>query len=181
MRLILFFTSITLLFSCGDPVGKAQFTGPFFSISDYFKEQAEKLSKSGISLQKKLIKDGKEEFQLQHDVDWEVQLRPFLESDINKPAYIRSYATDTIFLDNEMKVVYKALESDLPVQLIELTFSDEICKKVAIEKLKDNAIYVSKQHLVFELNKGHTISGKIRVQKLLESNYFISAAYINSN
>jgi hypothetical protein len=182
MRLFAIFAFLLLFNSCDNPVASEGFSGPYFKIAEFFDKQAHQLNQSGISIEKRIVKDGEAESKFISDTDWKVQFKPFVEADINRPAFVRAYSIDTIANENgNYQVDYKALEPNLVVRKIRLFFSEEDCERVEITTLKDNAIFTSKQMMVFVRNKGHLIKGHMSVSKMINTDYQITVKYHSEN
>lgn len=152
----------------------------YYDLSAFFKQEASALYRSRMAMEKQIIKDGLSEKKKFINVNWLSELKPFIDCDINKPAWVNSYQTDTIHLSaDSMKVVFKAIETQLPIRKIELTlYKQKVCN-VQINKECDNFYYQSSDLYVYQSTKGFEISGSQKVRLLDKTSYRINATFMH--
>lgn len=151
----------------------------FYDLKEYFSSQATYLSKNGTRIKKQITKDGKTEERIIESADWNNELKPFADADINKPSWTNSYSTDTIILHDVTIVKYISKEKSLAVKQIVLTFQKDYLQKLEVIKESNNSYYSSNNQYVYITNKGFEITGSQEVMLAKKTNYFISATFIN--
>jgi len=154
---------LSLIFFACNPKNEIKLTNNFFNLKDYFKRQSELLQKNKIHLNKKIAKDGKEENIDFETINWEKELRPFEDCDLNKPAWKKSYQVDTFYLSSQTHLLYKALEPKLSIRKLEVIFRSDTVYMINILLEKNNAYYQSHQQLHYEPWKGYNIIGSQKV------------------
>ncbi len=101
--------------------GKVENT--YFSLKDFFQSEIEKLESQQIVLHKYANLNDEQEKKALHEINWAIEFSPFLQSDINKPAWQDSYQIDSIANTIGMlEIKYTALKPELRTQEISLAF-----------------------------------------------------------
>ena len=152
----------------------------YFSLTTYFKKQMKKLQEEKMKLNKVISRNNETQTKTFIDVDWEKELTPFLECDINKPAWIQSYQTDTLISSlGLIKINYTAREDHLPVRSIVLSFNatNELMD-ITIYKKRHNFYYQSDIVYTYNAKKGFIISGQQHVRLLDQTVYHIEGNFI---
>ena len=173
---ILIITTL-ILSSCNDETIKVA-SPEYYNLSAFFHQEAKALTIANMKLDKQIIKDSIKEKKSFGKINWLNELSPFIECDINKPAWIKSYQTDTILTNAGMKITYKAIEEKLPVQTIELSFSKNKITDISIHKVRHNFYYQSEDLYSYHVQKGYEISGSQNVRLLDKTYYQIIALYL---
>jgi hypothetical protein len=151
----------------------------YFSIESYFNEQIKILSSDKAGLEKEIIKDGKNEKRTFLNVNWKKELKPFIEADINKPSWKRSYSIDSNSTGNEVRILYSALEPKLNVRSIEIYKTDNILSRIKIITEKQNAYYHALQSMEYIPSKEYIISGGQKVILADTTSYLIHSVFIH--
>lgn len=170
--------SMLVLFSCNNESPQQETAKSFYDLKKYFAQQTVFLEQHTVSLQKKIEKDGITEEKKILKVDWQHELAPFIECDINKPSWFHSFFTDTTFAAGEMRVKYLAREKKLPVQMLMISFELNNVKRIQIEKESSNKYFHSKNSLLYEPQKGFSITGMQEVMLSRKTNYTITASIL---
>src|SRR6185436_6834671 len=114
--------------SCQNPTQQALVQKPYFDLTSFFTEQINLLQKdSQVVMKTSAINAQTDEHQMNW-TDWKREFALFLASDINKASLIGKYAVDTLHTltgkdSGEVKIQYKARDSSLHTQLLEVTFN----------------------------------------------------------
>ena len=173
LLLILFFSS------CDNQTGKSkEEVKTYFDIKNYFLQQAKLLSDGNVYLKKKIIKDGKTEEKLFSIVDWQKELKPFSDCNINKPAWAHSYVADTLFSEGKLSVKYITRDITLPIKEIKLNFENNRLVRMFIHKQTSNSYYTAKNDYVFETDSGFVITGLQEVMLADKTIYSIAAKFV---
>ncbi len=167
-----------VLAGCNNKTEHEQETKPYFDLNKYFSEQVEVLNKQQTKLQKQISKDNKTEEKTFNTINWQSELKPFSDCDINKPSWYHSYFTDTTFAAGEMRVKYIAREPSLPVRQLLISFENNQVKRLHVDKETSNSYYHSKNNYTYTADKGFTINGSQEVMLARKTNYTIVAKFI---
>jgi hypothetical protein len=180
MRSIFILTYLYLLLfvSCTSKTENITEVKPYFDLKKYFTEQAGILNKQDTKLQKQITKDGKTEVEQFTSVNWQLELKPFSDCDINKPSWFHSYFADTNFVAGEMRVKYIARDASLQVQQILLIFENNQLTRLYIDKESINSYYHSKNSYAFIPAEGFSINGAQEVMLARKTNYSIVAKFV---
>ena len=173
----IFFLLLTVVVGCSSPAPISNATS-YFSIDGYFNDQIRLLTSEKVGLEKEITKDGKKEKRLFANVEWEKELKPFIEADINKPAWKKSYSTDSIVTGNEVRILYTALEPKLNIRSIEIYKIANIPSRIKILTKKQNAYYHALQTMEYIPFKEYSISGGQKVILADTTSYLIHSVFI---
>ena len=170
---------VILLTSCGEENINSEHK-QYYDIAYFFKQESVALQKNKMKIVKQIIKDGAKDLKTFDNINWQKELKPFADCDINKPAWINSYLTDTITLKNGgITITYTAKEEKLPVRRIKISFTNEnLIEDIVIRKERHNFYYRSDDWFVYRAMKGFEIKGSQKVHFLDETIYEISAIFI---
>lgn len=141
----------------------------FFSLNTYFKQQAQKLTKANFKVVKTVSRNGQSETKTLKIKNWPGELSVFSESDINKPAWQRSYQT-TVSGDY---TIYKALEPDLKTREIMLKKSNNKLVFVMVYNVMINKLFQTQEKLMYYPDSLYIIRRKQNVRFLGMNDYLI--------
>lgn len=164
--------------SCNNKTENAPESKPYFDLKKYFLQQADLLNKQQTQLQKQITKVSKTEVKIFTSVDWQRELTPFSDCDINKPSWFHSYYADTNFVAGEMRVKYIARDASLPVRQLQVNFENNIVKQLYIDKESANSYYHSKNSYAYSPVNGFAINGSQEVMLSRKTNYSITAKFV---
>jgi hypothetical protein len=141
----------------------------FFDLKGYFQSEIKDL-KNVRNITKITEVNGQKETLKLDSIDFESDLKIFSNADINKPAWSDKYSIDSIKNDagHLSKLNYKALDPELKIDQLELTFENDEVSKVfvskslssAISKVNEKLVYNPKSGYVIERDQEITISGR---------------------
>ncbi len=137
----------------------------YFDLPEYFTSKAIEYQDKQASLKKTLSRPSDTEVVEKDDVDWMSEFKPFIEIDLNRPAFSNGYMKDTIQTDSGMVITYTARDSTFEIKKVSLSFNDGSLKKVDAIHSKDNVYYFSREILTFEDGKGY----EIRVSNVMKA------------
>lgn len=141
----------------------------FFSLNTYFKQQARKLTKANFDVVKTVSRNGESETKTVKIENWPGELSVFSESDINKPAWQRSYKT-TVSGDY---TIYKALEPDLKTREIMLKKTNNKLVFVMVYNVVVNKLFQTQEKLIYYPDSLYLIRIKQTVRFLGMNDYLI--------
>ena len=152
---------------------------PLFDLKKYFEFQISLLKQSNPKVQKLVIQNGQAESKDMQIADWSLELKPFLESDISKPALRSSYKVDT--LDTSCPgchIAYVAVDSSQSIRKVDLLSDNNNITEITIQKNTGSKLLQSTQSLIWSVGKGYVISGKQTVSLGQENSYMIKASFL---
>jgi hypothetical protein len=176
MRILFLVGVFFLVVSCSEKQ-QASVEPTYFDLKSFFKKEAESLKLTGMHIRKKIITGNDLEQKEFTNINWEKELRPFSESDINKPAWKLSYLVDTFYLQSQVNVVYKSKEAKLPIKKLEVILKNDKVAMIKIDSEKQNSYYHSIQSLFYEVGKGYSIQGGQKVILADSSKYRVDAVF----
>ena len=133
----------------------------FFDLKGFFEKEASLLNEQKITAEKYLISEKDTQKLILSSLNWEKEFAPFINSDINKPAWKGSYNVDSVLKDQKIQsVIYTSLEKNLPVKQIQIHFNNDNVSNVYIENATKNYVYNSGQILSYYAKKGFAIEGE---------------------
>lgn len=153
-RLLLFCLSLGLL-SCSEK--KAGSTTIYFSVPGFIKDQARELRSSGSSLTRNVAFNGQLEEKFISEPDWDKELKPFAECDLNLAAWKNGFDIDTSYSKSLKKIRYRAREKRIAIRELELVLFEDSIQSLSIVYLKSNPWYSLGRQLTFSRGKGYTI------------------------
>jgi hypothetical protein len=175
MKKILLSFLLALVFnSCSTPASKV--TSDYFSISGFLSAEENLLKEEKAWLVKEVTYEGKKEVKSIHHPDWKQELKPFLESAIDKPSTINAYSIDTI--TEPGTVIYLAKEKKVPVKRMAISYADNKPQTIHIEFEKSNSWFLHKQNLTFTSGKGFQIDGEQKMALGKTTKYSITCRFM---
>jgi hypothetical protein len=148
MKKFLFFCS-TILW-VGACQSDTSLTKPiFFDLKQYIAQQVRVLTQQKTPVQKWVQVNGTEQQVLVKDIDWQKELEPFAQTDLNKPAYIQSYYMDTLRSEMGQTFIYVLKETEkIPVKTMRVTLDkSQRIQSLTIEVRNENFLYSSEKKL----------------------------------
>ncbi len=145
---ILSFVFICFIFSCENK--KDDFEKKYFDLEGFLQKQILLIDHSGVK--KIWVLDSAYEIKNLKNLKWDKEFALFIQSDINKKAYLQSYSIVTT--ENSIAYNLKTNE-DLPVKKMKVVFN-EMKEVIGIEILRrvDNYLYSSNLSLNLTTSKG---------------------------
>jgi hypothetical protein len=168
----LFFLSF-VLFACqpnnADSDKQKIVVNPFFDLKSFFETEIKTHLKNKIMVKKTVTINGKAETKDVEIKDWNEELKPFFNADINKPAWFGKYQmTEKPLSNNSTLKTYQTKEKNLKTKQLSIIQNDST-KNVQLNILTSDhtAVTESDTQLLYDTETGYTISSQ---QKLLGSN-----------
>ena len=148
----------------------------YFSIAGFLSSEQKSLKAEQAWLLKEVTYEGKKEVQSIHHPDWDQELKPFLESAIDKPASVNAYSVDSTSTPG--KIIYLAKEKKSPVRRMEISYSNQQPHVIHIEFEKSNSWFIHKQELTFTSGEGYHISGEQKMALGKTTRYSIACRFM---
>jgi hypothetical protein len=157
---------------------KALENAPFFNINSFFEKEITNTLIKVDSVYKTVTVNGKAESKNIVVKDWKEELSPFINADINRPAWHDKYLKkETILADNSIQKEYYALMDILKTRNIIVRQNSEATHLSILNQEKTLSTDNTTQ-LIYETGKGYTIK---TTQRLLNSvdTIIIDAKFVN--
>ena len=154
---------------------------PFFDLKTYFNNQVDQLNKDQVPVKKTITFEGKTETKELKALNFEDELKLFIDSDINKTSWTDKYQTDSILTNSGklQQVNYTAKDETLRTRAIRLFYDRvEAIAKIEIHNLGDGLITRSEQFLTFEEVKGYQIKNLQKVTLSDERELIINVEFL---
>ncbi|SMO76409.1 hypothetical protein [Solitalea koreensis] len=162
---------VFLLVGCNPSESKKQIR-VYFDLKGYFESEVNRLTKSAVMVDKTTAKDGVSETKKLNSIDWKNELSVFMASDINKPAWIKSYKTERKLEGSDSTEVYTALDSALHTRSLSITWNkNHEVRKVLIVNSTRNGLYDLDETLQYIPDEMYQIN-RIQKAKMLKENKF---------
>lgn len=172
-----FFAKITslifflMLVSCDRPQEKSAGNKSYYDLQGFIETQITFLSERKPTVDKIMQVSGKSESRSTREVDWKKELELFIQADINKPAYSKSY---TVSRPDSLTSVYTLkTDENIPVKSLTIQLDKATGNPVLVKALirSENKLYLSEKnielHCINESNQWHLTSYAIKgFQKL---------------
>lgn len=148
-----------LITGCADDADqKSASVKEYFDIPVYFERLAHDLNENDVGLRKTLSRPTDSEVVKKDDVDWLAELKPFIDINLNKPAFSDGYLIDTVVHQDQMTIVYTARDSSFDIKEVVLFLDHDVLTRLEAVHSKDNVYYYSREVLTFEHQRGYEIN-----------------------
>jgi hypothetical protein len=172
-----FLAFIFLITGCADAPPVKQL--PYFSLSKFLNAEIKQHQTHNIRLLKVVKRDDQSETREIKVSNWEHELKPFFESDIDKPAWHLAYECDTVKTDSLMQVVYVANDEKVPVRRMQIDYIDDQIQRIDIQFEKNNPWFSLKRKLIYKRDLGYQIKGEQDMVLSDPSLYEINVKFIH--
>ena len=176
LLLLAAFVVLTGIYSCNNPAPSA--AGQFFDLKGYFTAEASRLHKLNPSINKKVVYNKSTQTTAVHIADWQTELSVFSESDINKPAWRRSYTSSNA----EGITTYAATDTNLRTRFVIVKKQGNKVRVILIfnevkQKLFGKWVYHTTEELSYVPDSMYSIHKRqyLRTQGL--NNYYIKGLF----
>lgn len=135
---------VCALLSACNPEIKEGKINRYFDLKGLIETQIKTLNTQKPFVQKTIVMSEKSESQLVKSIDWAKELELFIQTDLNKPAFIQSYQVDS----SSKSVIYKLKDAE-KLSIKYLTISKIGENGISIEALvsNENYLYQNEKHL----------------------------------
>ena len=154
--------ALLLASSCQPPETNSEVAAikPYFDIKGYFTNQIKQLEAQKTSLIKTAFLNDKQETKTLSHLNWQDEFALFINSDINRIAWINSYSTDSCNQITQKHIDYKSLDPDLRTQEIHvwLDMATQQLDSLSVRNKVKNVFYTLDEKLYFAPSKGYIIN-----------------------
>jgi len=136
-------------------------TAPFFDLVGYITAETDRLTAAKTTVKKTITLNGEVETKEITDVNFANDLRVFRQADINKPAWLDKYETDTKELSGNHRITsYLATDSSLIVRRLLIEEDQGVPVKIEIDRKTGNVLSDGTHQLVYEPATGYDVVTK---------------------
>ncbi len=133
----------------------------FFDIKGYFAQEQKRLNQAQPDVTKKVAINGEIEQKQIDSLNFDRELKVFIQSDINRPDWVGKYRIDSVWQNNKLSELhYQALDDKLRTRQIDIIFNDGEVSKIFIENGGTNIVAGSEQELTYLPGQGYTIKSR---------------------
>lgn len=154
---------LLLTFSCtGDPAPQTSNgeldTAPFFDLAGYIAAETDRLTSAKTRVEKTITLNGETETKELDAINFANDLRLFREADINKPAWVDKYETQTEMLSGSHKVTtYLAKDSSLIVRRLMVEEDLGVTTKIEVDRKTGTVLSEGEHKLVYNPARGYSV------------------------
>ena len=134
---------------------------PFFDLKAFFESELPKLNQAR-QVKKTITYDNRtdEKILATSNLNFEDELQIFINSDINRSAWVDKYDVDSTLNDlgQLSQISYTVNDPKLKTQLLEISFENNQATKITIENKTGSYLSSSSQQLFYESGKGYKIA-----------------------
>lgn len=153
----------------------------FYDLEAFFNAEVNRLDSLGMQLSKQVRLNDKRESAVQKNVDYEKELKVFVEADINKPAWWDKYQGDTTLYqqDKIQQIKYESSDKELKTQRIIISFTpnQQIDSVQVFNRLESTMMNLS-QNMVYNPDKGYKVYTTEKLLLSSENEVDISASFV---
>ncbi len=141
---------------------------PFYDIKGFFNGEIKRLTDGGMTIQKTVSVNGKKETQVIEKPNFDEELKMFIASDINRPAWTDKYLVKEMPVGNHgFKYEYWSKDKNLRTKKIVVDeMYGNVNKTIEILNSDNSVVTETEAHLFYDINRGYKIS---TLQKLMGS------------
>lgn len=153
--------------ACKNPITDKKVPKAFFDASDFFNAEIKRLDSIKPTVIKTVSVNEKSETKELNNLNYTEELAPFVQSDINKPAWLDEYRIDTLRNEDTVSrylhthIVYTALKESLKTKKF-LVHLDSLKEVIAIDitNSDDNSLAGAQHLLHYDKRSGFSINNK---------------------
>ena len=170
--------SLTPAWSCSNNTSGSESApvsaGPYFSLTDYFNREADRLQQGNPEIVKTVSKNGEQETKNIRVSDWQREFALFIDADINKPAWRNSYRIDSA----GTSITYTSTDSSLRTRRIRVEKSAEgTVKHIRVINRAHNMLYHTHEQLDYHADSLYRIVKNQDVRVIGQSHYTVTGRW----
>lgn len=130
----------------------------FFDLKSFFQGEIHRLSDLPPKVKKRITVNGAVEEKMIDKLDFNKELQLFLNSDINRPAWLDKYSIDSTFSEKGLSgISYLARDKKLKTRRLSISFLNQQVDSIVVENVTQTVIADTRQFLVYRPAKGYFI------------------------
>lgn len=176
MRIFFFGFLIILIVSCSQQdQNKTQVTA-YFNLKDYFENEADRLTKNNLKLNKSVAINGVTEQKMIEIKDYKSEFSSFIASDINKASWRGAFAIKK----EQNHITYSSNNEKIPVKKVEITYQNNKLTSIRIITRTDNILYHSTDSLSYFPDSLYEIKKLQKIKLIKEKRYVIRGRFCDA-
>ncbi len=179
IKMVLCLFLVINLFSCSQEKAEESNEEYFFSLKNYFENEAQRLTNQHSVVLKEVKRNNASEEKEIEIPDWRKEFGLFIESDINKLSWKDSY--QKIARQNESgsrdTLIYQCKNSELRTREIMIIKENKQIQEIVIKNKVQNYLYSSDEELKYYPDSLYEINKKQDVILLGSNAYYISGHF----
>lgn len=171
MRLGLVFIMLAVLAACSSSTQKEQVS--LFDTKQFFEQEVLRLTQEKVGLKKLvMLNTAEDSVAVIHQVNWSIELQPFLQLDLAKPVNRGSFNLDSMQTQEGVLMNYTAKDSLQKIDAVSIWFDQNHQPiKLRAEFRQHNQFYAQQKQLTYVRDSGFTMETK-QYTSLTDSAYF---------
>ena len=149
--------SVLLLGCLSEETAEAVDLTPFFDLQAYVDAEVERLEAEVPRADKRVTFNGESESHAAMELDYADELAIFRNADINKPAWLEKYSTDSTREAGRLRIDYVALDTTLTVRQMRIVQEAGEVVQIEIDRRTGTVLSDGRQVLRYEPASGFLI------------------------
>lgn len=173
MKKTIFACFLLALASCTLKEQEKVNTKTYFDLAGYFKQEASRLAKTQLTINKMVVVNGKSETRAVKIQNWEKEFDLFVQADINKASWRGSF-TPTV-TDNLH--VFTSQSQKIPVKKVEISYQGNKVSGIKVFVTNANDLYTSNDSLSYYPDSLYQIKKVQHIKLMAEKRYEVSGKF----
>lgn len=150
----------------------------YFNLKEFLDLEKERLSSVSPFSKTVFVNGEKEQKEIKY-LDFEKELKPFYDSDINRPAWSDKYKIDSVFQKGNQlhSLVYVATDEKLKTRRLSIDFKDNEVVLIDINNASKSSVANTFQVLTYDPTSGFTIESTQDVSFMDENKFRIEIKF----
>lgn len=177
-NLICTFCILALISACNPPQDKIKPADIDINYVRLLDQEIKNLVNIHAGLDKSIYYQGKKEKKIIDTPDWNKELRPFLECNIQTPAFDKLYSESRRVSGDSLILVYTAKTDKSEVRKLEIYMLRQKLDSIRAELFRQNSYFTLNETLQYAPNQGYLICGSQKMMFAVETVYRIEARFM---
>ena len=172
-------TAISCLFfiSCGNRSEMVVKKDDFADITEFLNREKSELGQGGVHFIKTVDLNGTRQTKSTDHFDWNRELKPFYECDLNMLAMINDYRTDTLLKGDTTKITYTGIATRLKVSSMTVTYHANDLQSIEIRTSATNPWLMLERSLYYQKHLGYSLAENRKMTLSGEDSLNISVTF----
>ena len=177
-NLIFICCMLAVISACNPPRDKIELTDIDINYVKLLDQEIKNLVNMHAGVEKSIYYQGKNEKKTIDTPDWNKELRPFLECNIQSPAFEKLYAETRRVSGDSLILVYTAKTDKSEVRKLEIYLLRQKLDSIRAELFRQNSYFTLNETLQYAPNQGYLICGSQKMMFAVETVYRIEARFM---
>lgn len=164
--------------SCKSPrLDKPVHHDQYYPLHAFFQAEKDSLERANPRIQKQVSKDGAAEQKTLQNIDWTIELGPFLSVDISKPVYQGAFQV----ISTDSTLTYRAIDESIDIRQITIQKdTSDLVTGIIIDRKTDNLLYQNTERLTYIPAVQYSLDKSQKILFLGSSRYQITSVFDHS-